>query len=178
MSNEKYVELAKKLKELAERGVGGEAINARFMLNNLLKKHGITLDEIEEDKVSDHRIKWERSYVQLLAQVTSTVIGKSNVYSRLHNKRTQFFIRCTPAQFIEIEAKACFYLEAYKKEQARHYTAFIYANNLFPANGSNAEPRELSPEELAELRKALALAEQMDKHRYHKQLKKNHETRD
>lgn len=171
MSTEKYIELAKKLKELAERGVGGEAVNARFMLDKLMKKHGITLDEIEEDLVSDHPIKWEYSYLNLLAQVSASVIGEANIYSKLHNKRTHYFIRCTPAQFIEIEAKARFYLDAFKKEQKRHFTAFVYANNLFPTNGSKVGKDEMTPEELAELRKALAMAENMDKHRYHKQIK-------
>ena len=42
-----------KLYELAKQGVGGEAINANKILNNLLEKHNITLDmllDIEKKK--------------------------------------------------------------------------------------------------------------------------------
>lgn len=45
---EKYIELAKKLKELADRGTGGEKVNAEQQLTRLMEKHGITLEDIED----------------------------------------------------------------------------------------------------------------------------------
>jgi len=49
MSEERYkiLDKAKKLKELADRGVGGEMENAKDMLEKYMKKHNITMDEIE-----------------------------------------------------------------------------------------------------------------------------------
>ncbi len=51
---DKYIELAKKLKAHADRGFDGEKINAEKMLNRLLEKHGITIEDIEQDKKSDY----------------------------------------------------------------------------------------------------------------------------
>ena len=42
----KILEKAKKLKELADRGVGGEQDNAKDMLEKYMAKHNITMDEI------------------------------------------------------------------------------------------------------------------------------------
>lgn len=46
MENSKYLELAKKIKALADRGVGGEKINAAAMLELHMTRHGITMENI------------------------------------------------------------------------------------------------------------------------------------
>ena len=53
----KYIELAKKLKALADRGIGGEKINAEKMLNALMKKHKISIEDIEGEKQEDCNLK-------------------------------------------------------------------------------------------------------------------------
>ena len=56
----KNIELAKKLKALADKGIGGEKSNAEAMLNNLMKKHNITIEEIEGEKLMDFFFKIEK----------------------------------------------------------------------------------------------------------------------
>jgi len=46
----KILDKAKKLKELADRGIGGEKVNAKYMLENYMKKHNIKMEEIESHK--------------------------------------------------------------------------------------------------------------------------------
>lgn len=43
----KILEKAKKLKELALRGVDGEMDNAKVMLENYMKKHNISEEELD-----------------------------------------------------------------------------------------------------------------------------------
>ena len=45
---------AKKLKALADRGVGGEMANAKVMFDKYKQKHSITEDELNEYKESSH----------------------------------------------------------------------------------------------------------------------------
>ncbi len=46
----KIITLAKKLHALAERGVGGEKINAEYKLKELCQKHNISLDDLESEE--------------------------------------------------------------------------------------------------------------------------------
>ena len=59
----KNIDLAKKLKALADRGVDGEKTNAEAMLNSLMKKHNITIEEIEGEELLDFFFKIEKSKI-------------------------------------------------------------------------------------------------------------------
>ena len=43
-------EMLKKLLALSKQGVGGEKINAEALLNKLLKKHGLTIEDIDDEE--------------------------------------------------------------------------------------------------------------------------------
>lgn len=77
--DEKTVERIKKLKALAERGVGGEKETAEKMLQRLLKKNGIsTLEELEEDEVEYFLFSYKgRHEIKLLKQCMYKVLGAS-----------------------------------------------------------------------------------------------------
>ncbi len=49
----KILDKAKKLKELADRGVGGEQTNAKDFLSKYMLKHSLTIDEITAHDMSD-----------------------------------------------------------------------------------------------------------------------------
>lgn len=171
MKTDKYIALAKKLNELAKKGVGGEAINAQTMLKNLMAKYNITLEEVEGEEITQHRFRFPKEYEELMSQIGYAVTGRpGSVYSCKPGYRN-YMIEATASEFIEFEAKANFYLKAYQAELKTFYTAFLYANNLFPES-SRAETPELSDEQLRQLKKALAMAQNMDKQRFHKQLSK------
>ena len=42
--------LLKKIRALAERGVGGEADNAEEILRRLMEKYGVSEDELDEEE--------------------------------------------------------------------------------------------------------------------------------
>lgn len=54
MSSErtKILDRAKKLKELADRGIDGEQVNAKDMLEKYMAKHNISIDEIGGHSIS------------------------------------------------------------------------------------------------------------------------------
>jgi hypothetical protein len=49
----KILDKAKKLKELADRGIGGEKDNAKVMLEKWMLKHNITMNELEGHTIND-----------------------------------------------------------------------------------------------------------------------------
>ena len=53
MRNLEKTELLKKLKALSDRGVSGEKENATELLKKLMKKYGISEEEIQEDEVKE-----------------------------------------------------------------------------------------------------------------------------
>lgn len=54
---ERITDKLKKLLALAERGCGGEAENARRLLEEHLRKYGMTLEDICENKTSRRTFK-------------------------------------------------------------------------------------------------------------------------
>lgn len=170
-------ELLKKIKALAEGGVGGEKENAQKLLQELMEKYNIQEEDIEEDVIKEFDITVPRFYNAgyLANQVLYSVVGKDiedgkkGFYSYRWNGRKKHFIKCTSAEFLEFEAKFKFYMHHFKIEIERFYSAFIQANKIFPPPDKCREEKQrffLTDEEL----KMLDLAEKLEKHEYRLQI--------
>lgn len=168
--NEKLIELAKKLKALADRGVGGEKENATAMLERLMKKHGISLADIEGDQIRSHELKYSGKDKQFCRQVISSVLGslrgKVFEYKSSYSRAKVLIIECTEAEFLLIDAKIDFYWKAYQEELEVFYSAFIQKNALWRKQDENEkeEKQPLSPEEKAKLLRMVQLMEGINSH--------------
>ncbi len=174
---EKILELARKLRALADKGVDGEKDTALLMLQRLMKKHGITIDMISEDEIKEHSFKIEETYSRFFGQIVASVLGSKvsvSYYPHQKGKKREQFINCTPYQAIEIEAKYNFFVECYKKELELFYQAFIQQNHLYVKKNDNdeddSEEKELSREEREKLYKMVNMMQGMDRHIFTKQL--------
>lgn len=182
MKEEKIITLARKLKALADKGVDGEKENAETMLLNLMEKHGITIEEIETEKTDSFFFTVDAKYRKLFVQICGNISKSIKVYGE-YNLKVQrqfktlgckpgnFSIESTFAQYLEVEAKFEFYKKAYDAELEIFYSAFIQSNHLYVDSDSNEE-KEYSAEEIARLRKILAMSTFIDKAKYLKQLQK------
>ena len=137
--------LLKKLKALAESGVGGEKENAQAMLEKYMRKYGITETDLERDeelKVREfeyHSHKEKRLLMQIIFKVTNS----TSMYSFYRSKRKVRNLvgcECSKAQGIEIEFLFDFYKRLYQKEEERLLDAFIQKHKLF--GDSPEEDRE------------------------------------
>lgn len=170
----KILELAKKLKTLSERGVGGEAENAATMLSNLMDKHNISIEQLEEIKRQNERFKINTSQIQLFGQVAH-MVGNFDVYEvkdRKSNIMEGIQVSCTKAEYLELSATFDFYWSAYEKEQKIFYQAFVQKNNIFPVNGNEVDVGKMSEEERKEALEVLRLSLSLNKHHFNKTLKK------
>jgi hypothetical protein len=131
--NSKAIALAKKLQALANRGVGGEADNARKLLDNLLKQHNITLEDIEKPERHwceyDIMVKHQRLFWAIVFNVIQNFDG--HYRSVRHHKRL-IRLELTYAEQLEITAKFDHYVRYYDKQLNMFMDAFIYKHELYP----------------------------------------------
>lgn len=130
------LELIKKIKALAEQGTGGEKFNAQQKLEELMKKYDISNDDLAVDILKDFNFNVKREIdKKLLSQILYSVCGDIDERKGVYHCGKKFFIRCTDAEFLEIDAKFDFYKKEYEKQAKLFYRAFIQANSIFPPKG-------------------------------------------
>lgn len=166
-------ELLLKLKELADRGVGGERHNAQKMLNELLVKYEMSESDLSSEDLSFHEIAVPNKHFagKILAQVCYSIHGDINPDKGLYNglRRGRVRIKCTNAEFIEITAKYNFYLTHFENDLKTFYSAFIQRNQIFP-------PKSLEKDSVSDYKltaddyKMLEIAGALDKHHFVRQL--------
>lgn len=163
-----YIELAKKLKRLADGGAGGEKYNAQRQLDRIMAKHGITKGDLEEDSLWEIEFKVPQSDGDLLVQVSMSVVGKA---PGRKVSRTKYVIQMTKLQEAEIRAKFSFYQRVYKDQLKLFYHAFIIKNGIFDKTMEPRDPESLTPEERIQIAKILELSQSIERSEYHKPLK-------
>lgn len=173
----KILTLAKKLKALADNGFDGERDNAMIMLKKIMEKHSITMDMIEDDFKKEHTFHIYFSDYKFFTQILANVLGSAQLYYSKSeaigrkNKR-RYYVRCTPAEAVEIQAKFDFYIVAWKKDLDTFYSAFIQKNKLYkkPSDDDKTDSKELTPEEREEIYKMSKMMEGLEQHKFFKQI--------
>ena len=122
--------LLKKIRALAEHGVGGEAENAEKLLARMMKKYGISEAELDEETRVRHDFTYHGGEEKkILKQVVYKVTGGYTyelVYTASGRKvRTQLGADCTPAEKVEIEYLFDFYKRLWEKEKDAFLAAYI-----------------------------------------------------
>lgn len=105
-----YLNLAKKIHALAKEGADGEKVNAEVLLNKLLKKHGLTMADLEDETIKLHSFKVPKEDHKLFHQISALVLGKDYEILWNRSKPTALYINCTKSVAIEIESKFEFYI--------------------------------------------------------------------
>ncbi len=147
--------LLKKIRALAERGVGGEADNAEEILRRLMEKYGVSEDELNEEERRRHDFEYHgKEQEKLLRQVVFKVTG-GYAYNLVYNAtgrkvKTKLGADCTAAEKVEIEFLFDFYTRLWERERAAFLSAFIQKHRIF-AIRDDIEPQKLSREELLKM---------------------------
>lgn len=163
-------ELLRKIKGLAERGVGGEKESAQKILERLMEKYGVTETDIETEQVETAWFRYHDEFERrILNQIIYMVTGKMSfgcVGRYTNRSRKNRGIDCTAAERLEIEANYKFFLAAAKEELEIFLSAFVSTNGLYPSKEKNTLPEsdeELTPEEKALYLKAGLMAAGMER---------------
>lgn len=156
------LEIIQKLKALSDRGINGEKENATKLLEKLMKKYGITDEELEQ---SQTKIVWitlkNMAEKRICSQILYAYFDDAGLYQR-NGDRTKYWTELTPAQEIEFKYMLSTYLDSFYKEQDIFIHAFIQKNRIFPKDGPVTYIDDLPPEEKAKSIRASFMAEGME----------------
>lgn len=173
----KHIELAKKLKELAEKGIGGEKKNAQILLSNLLRKHNLTIEDIEGEMQNQFYFKIAKNNELLFLQVVKNTNPDIKIYGSFPQKMIKEYhlsgnyqIECTDSEYIEIEAKFYVYSRLYKQELDVFFTAFCKANNLLVKTKESKYFQDLSEKEKDRYKRADLMSLGIKSETYRKQI--------
>lgn len=173
----KHIDLAKKLKALSEKGVGGEKINAEKMLNDLMKKHNLTIEDIEGENKFDYFLKLKKEEEKLFNQIVKRVNTEIPLYGEFPAKdikafklKGNFLIKCTASEYVEIESMFIVYNRLYKDELNIFYRAFCTANDLLVTSKDARSVKDMTDDEYNDWLRATAMASKIKSETFRKQI--------
>lgn len=165
--DEQYENIKNKLKRLlalAERGVQGEAENARKLLENLCKKHGVSIEELlDENQMQYYRFNVGKNaiYKDLFAQCYCKVAQKVLLIYR-QPSRNQIEVEMTALQYAELTSLFEWHKDNFEKdfEDMKSYILFAYCrkHHLYgDVKSDNDNDRELTEDERERLIKIMRM---------------------
>lgn len=161
---DKKIEILKKLKALADRGIGGEKENAELLLKKYMKKYNISEKEINKDEEKKVYINLKNEIeLKLASQILYAFFKSAPLYKQNgRGNRTKYCTILTTSQEIEFRYIYSVYLESFKKQELIFYRAFINKNNIFPKE-ANTGIDKISQEEREEIIKASMMSQGIEK---------------
>lgn len=141
----KLVDKLRKLKSLAERGVGGEKTNAESLLFKLARKHGLSVDELlldEETKEYEFHVSGYGKY-ELFIQIYCMVLDTNSMSYARDSKRHRSYIRVklTKLQYEEISHIYETLIPKMYEEFEITRSAFFSSHKLYPKTSRPSEDK-------------------------------------
>lgn len=160
----KYIELARKLRELWLRGEENERQNAEQKLKALLEKHGMTLEDIEGDAVEMRAFQVTPKDIDIFTIMVANVLG-SEWCDKICTKNGDplegvWYLPLNSSDYIELEAKYEFFKAAFYKEYTIMLKAFVYKQDIYAKDAEEAEPRLPTEEDIMVTLAARAMMKQ------------------
>lgn len=149
MSDDKRKELLKKLQALADRGVGGEKDAAKAKLDRLIKKYGIDMAELDDDREEPHEFHYHTKHekkliIQLFYKIVPDWSNKVFTFSYGKGSKTTIGIYCTKAQAIQIGVEYDFYRQLWEEELDFFLNCFIQKHSIFSMDPKDAKESTMS----------------------------------
>ena len=165
----------KKLLALAERGVQGEAENARRLLEKLCKEYGVSIEELlDENQVKIYRFDIGRNaiYKDLFTQCFCKVAQKVSLGYR-QVSRSQIAVEMTVLQYAELASLFEWHKANFNKDledmKKNILLAYCRKHHLY-SNVKLDNDRELTADERERLIKIMFMQESLNDNQYHKLL--------
>lgn len=122
----------RKLQALAERGVGGEATNAKILLSALCEKYGIDESKLDEEEKQWYEFEMRTSVQKLFLQLYVSVYGTTERYLKeveLWKRGRKKIVKCkfTRAEYIEFSQMWEWHRKNYLTERKRMRELFQIA---------------------------------------------------
>lgn len=155
-------EIIQKLKALSDRGVAGEKENATKLLHKLMKKYGISEEELQDEITKEVVITLRNTAEKRIChQILYAYFDDMPLYKKIRN-RTKYFVKMTAAQEIEFKYMLSVYIDNFYKEQDIFIDAYIQKNRIFPANVETRYIEDMTAEERGRSLRASFMAQGME----------------
>ncbi|HDR9163667.1 TPA: hypothetical protein QDB28_004071 [Burkholderia vietnamiensis] len=146
MDNDKIRSRMMKLLELAKRGVGGEKDNAQRFLDKMLKQHGMTLADLDDEAIAKHwhTFTYKTELEQkLLIQTACKVLQTGSITTSRRRGSRSLQIELTKAQALELELHYSIYRAELSRNIDRMFHAFCVTNRICgpTVRDANESPR-------------------------------------
>jgi hypothetical protein len=151
MNRDQSIEMARKLRALAEKAEGGEKESAAKKLARFCQKHGLDEEEYSTEQIRvkiAYKNQEERS---LLSNVMCMVMESDNVKGT--DKDNTFSFLCSPYQFDLIKDAYAYYRKLYREYCEAVLLAMVVRNEIGNTKKSNDKPfsmEEMNEEEKKE----------------------------
>lgn len=143
-----FIDKLRKIEKLANCGIDGECKNAARMLQNLLSRHGLTLEDLAEENKKEYRMNyrtiWEK---MLLLQICAKITGSSRITYSKRRGKTGIFFKLSVPQYIDFMVMYKTYRPALKKEIDTLCSAFFTKHDIFGPPPKDYKDQKLDKEE-------------------------------
>ena len=148
------LDLLRKVKELATRGVAGEREAAIEKLAALMKKYRIKPSDLEDSEQVEVKLRYRTANEKILGICLMQVCcGTTKVPCRVLPRKT-ILLYVTKAQEKEWKAMYTHYISVLRKDMEMFVAAFLHRNEIMPPDkGENC--RELSHDETLQIMKMM-----------------------
>lgn len=171
-----------KLSSLADSCDTHEARNARYAIEHLCSKYGISIEEItsevQESKWYDFEVGRSKVMLSLFAQCYFSVTGKNRFNYRQIPGRSKVGVNLTSFEYAELKSMFAWHKSNYnaehKKMEDTLFHAYIHKHGLFGAHsdddGKDKEETKLTPELLERIRRIIHMKQTLSDTHYHKMI--------
>ena len=163
-----------KIYRLAEGGEDGEKDTAQRMLDEQLKKFGLTMDDLIETQDEKQDIYWfcckDRYQRQLLEQIYAVFFVKSIKFSTYNSAKYKYHIglKLSKSQHLEFSLMYDFYINQWKKELEKQKETLLMAfisKHKIALRAANVSA--MSPEELKKAKRVCDMMNDLENVSYH-----------
>lgn len=170
---EKLRERPRKIRALAERGMGGERVNAQRALDALLRQNGLTdadLDSIDEEQKElvwfVYRDSSERDLlIQTVAMVTD--VSQPSAYTKTFVKTRHLAFFLSKSESLQVSYAYGMFRKAWATAREELFTAFVWRSEIFAPSERDADSDEdaanAKPLDRARARRILGFMDSMDR---------------
>lgn len=166
----------RKLMALAEKGVGGEAVNAKVLFDKLCREYHIDPNEIinGEEKTSRYKFKIgrDRLWLDLFMQCYAKITGYKSMSYFVGRKPSEIELELTAYQAAELKNLFDWHKSNFMKDldilQETALNAYFYKHDLFREATEDDEPTELTQSDLERLRKVWRMETLLNENKYQK----------
>lgn len=170
---DKIIEKLRKIKELADGGLRGEAITAKKKLEEGLSRHGLSLADLEDVKRSPRKFKYfYGAEKELILQIVMKELQLSSINYVSYKKKKLISVELSDIEYLEVQAQVDFHVKQYRKELRKRmetfYQAYLAKHRIYGASSGEESESSLSDQEIAEI---ILMAQGLEDVSYYKSLK-------